>query len=94
MATIDLRPPLSVRLAYQHSQMATGTYVQDGSQVFSHLVTPPTSGVAAEDASVEAAQDLGTALALEDNQARLNDYQQYDGMRNTADLASGNYFPA
>lgn len=59
MTNIDLTPPLAVRLAYQNSQMATGTYTQGGSQVFSHLVSPPATGVAAEEASDDAAEAVG-----------------------------------
>ena len=39
--------------------MADGTYIQAGSQVFSHLVNPPVSGQAAEIASDVAAHNTG-----------------------------------
>jgi len=54
-----LVPPFAVTASYQNSQYATGTYVQGGSQVFSHLVTPPSSGVAAETAADSDAHALG-----------------------------------
>lgn len=95
MAEIDLTPPLAVRLAYQNSQMATGTYTQAGSQVFSHLVTPPSSGVAAEAASDEWAQAQGYDAPWANLPgAELRPCQNTDYMRNTADSASGNHFPA
>lgn len=57
--SMPLVPPFAITGAYQNSQYATGTYTQGGSQVFSHLVDPPTSGVDAEEAADEAAQDVG-----------------------------------
>lgn len=93
MAEIDLTPPLAVRLAYQNSQMATGHYTQAGSQVFSHLVSPPASGVAAEEASDEAAQAVGYETPWSEMPgAELLPCQNTDYMRNTADSASGNHF--
>ena len=56
---IDLTPPFAVSASYQNSQMADGVYNQGGSQVFSHLVNPPVSGVAAELASDDAAAAAG-----------------------------------
>lgn len=44
-------PPFAVTASYQTSQYGTGDYSVGGSQVFSHLATPPTSGTAAEAAS-------------------------------------------
>lgn len=57
--TMPLNPPFAITGAYQNSQMADGVYFQGGSQVFSHLVTPPLSGVAAELASDEQAKGQG-----------------------------------
>ena len=57
--SMPLVPPFAITGAYQNSQYATGTYTQGGSQVFSHLVDPPESGVDAEEASDVAAQDVG-----------------------------------
>jgi hypothetical protein len=57
--TMPLQPPFAITGAYQNSQMADGTYTQGGSQVFSHLVSPPVSGVAAELASDDAAAAAG-----------------------------------
>jgi hypothetical protein len=57
--TIPIIPPFAVKAGYQNSQYATGTYTQGGSQVFSHLVTPPSSGVSAETAADTAAQEVG-----------------------------------
>lgn len=93
MADIDLTPPLAVRLAYQDSQMATGTYTQGGSQVFSHLVTPPTTGVAAETAADADAQAVGFPDPLADTEGRewsIN--QNRDYLRDADDEASGNHF--
>ena len=90
---IDLTPPLSVRLSYQHSQYATGTYFQGGSQVFSHLVTPPVSGVAAEEASDDVAEAVGHTPDRT-NPALLDTVRQRDGMRDAADSASGNHVSA
>ena len=72
--SMPLIPPFAVTAAYQNSQYATGTYTQGGSQVFSHLVTPPVSGVAAEDASDTAAEAVGWVAATEEpsaNEAQL-----------------------
>jgi hypothetical protein len=49
--SMPIIPPFAISASYQNSQMATGTYTQGGSQVFSHLVSPPSSGVASETAS-------------------------------------------
>lgn len=57
--SMPLVPPFAITGAYQNSQYATGTYTQGGSQVFSHLVDPPESGVQAETAADEAAEDVG-----------------------------------
>ena len=57
--SMPLVPPLAITGAYQNSQMADGTYVQGGSQVFSHLVNPPVSGQAAEIASDVKAKNTG-----------------------------------
>lgn len=57
--TLPIIPPFAVKAGYQNSQFATGTYTQGGSQVFSHLVTPPSSGVSAETASDTAAHVVG-----------------------------------
>ena len=88
---IDLTPPAAVRASYQKDHYATGTYTQGGSQVFSHLVTPPASGVAAEEASDEAAQAVGAVTNPATNDALLDVKRQRDGMRNAADSASGNH---
>lgn len=52
-------PPFAVTASYQNSQYANGTYTTGGSQVFSHLVSPPSSGTAAETAADSAAEALG-----------------------------------
>src|SRR5512134_953111 len=70
---IDLTPPLATRLAYQHSQMATGTYTQGGSQVFRHLVTPPATGVAAETASDDVGYDAGFTAYEAANEVQVID---------------------
>lgn len=57
--SMPIIPPFAVKASYQNSQYATGTYTQGGSQVFSHLVTPPSAGVAAETAADDAAEALG-----------------------------------
>lgn len=57
--SMPIVPPFAVTASYQKDQMATGTYVQGGSQVFSHLVTPPSSGVAAETSADSAAHAAG-----------------------------------
>lgn len=88
---IDLTPPLAIRLAYQHSQYATGTYTQGGSQVFSHLVSPPATGVAAEEASDDVAEAVGHTPTPLTNQALLDTTRQRDWMRNYSDSASGNH---
>ena len=88
---IDLTPPAAVRASYQKDHYATGTYTQGGSQVFSHLVSPPASGVAAEEASDEAAQAVGAVTNPATNDALLDVKRQRDGMRNAADSASGNH---
>jgi hypothetical protein len=93
MADIDLTPPLATRLAYQHSQMAQGTYTQGGSQVFSHLVNPPETGVDAEEWSDEQGIEAGFVSDPDANDALLDTTRQRDGMRDIADRASGNYFP-
>lgn len=49
--SMPIIPPFAVAASYQKDQMAQGTYVQGGSQVFAHLVSPPSSGVASEVAS-------------------------------------------
>ena len=85
---IDLTPPLATRLSYQTSQYATGTYFQGGSQVFSHLVTPPTTGVAAEVASDAAAWDVGHVSDPDTNDALLDATRQRDPLRDAADSAS------
>lgn len=56
---MPLVPPFAVTAAYQTSQFATGTYTQGGSQVFSHLKSPPSAGVAAETAADEDAENVG-----------------------------------
>lgn len=85
--------PDSIKLSYQTSQYATGTYTQGGSQVFSHLDAPPASGVAAEEASDADAEALGSVLAEENNPALLDATRQRDSMRDFYDSASGNSFP-
>lgn len=57
--SMPIVPPFAVTASYQKDQMATGTYVQGGSQVFAHLVSPPSSGVAAETAADSAAHAKG-----------------------------------
>lgn len=57
--SMPIIPPFAVTASYQKEQMAQGTYVQGGSQVFSHLVSPPTSGVAAETSADTAAHARG-----------------------------------
>lgn len=57
--SMPIQPPFSVKASYQTDQYATGTYYQGGSQVFSHLATPPSSGVAAETASDSDAHAVG-----------------------------------
>ena len=86
---IDLTPPASVRASYQKDHYATGTYTQGGSQVFSHLVTPPSTGVAAETASDADAHAVGAVTDPDANDALLDTTRQRDGMRNAADSASG-----
>jgi len=93
MGQIDLTPPLAVRLAYQNSQMATGTYFQGGSQVFSHLVDPPVSGLVAESHSDGVGRSVGHTPTPLANDALLDATRQRDGMRDAADSASGNHFP-
>jgi hypothetical protein len=56
---MPLIPPFAITASYQKEQMATGTYTQGGSQVFSHLVSPPTSGVAAETSADSHAHAVG-----------------------------------
>lgn len=51
--------PFAIAASYQTSQYATGTYTQGGSQVFSHLNAPPTSGTTAETAADAAAHAVG-----------------------------------
>ena len=92
MAEIDLTPPLATRLAYQNSQMATGTYFQGGSQVFSHLVSPPLGGVIAEITSDNEAFAAGAVTPW----AELPGFaylacENRDYMRDAADSASGNH---
>lgn len=57
--SMPLVPPFAVTASYQKTQYAQGTYTQGGSQVFSALVSPPTSGVSAEAASTTAAVAKG-----------------------------------
>lgn len=57
--SFPLVPPFAVTGSYQKSQYATGTYVQGGSQVFSNLVSPPSSGVTAETSADTAAHSRG-----------------------------------
>lgn len=57
--SMPIVPPFAVTGSYQNSQYATGTYTQGGSQVFSHLVSPPSTGVTAETAADTAAHAKG-----------------------------------
>lgn len=57
--TLPIIPPFAVKAGYQNSQYGSGPYNVGGSQVFSHLVTPPSSGVSAETAADTAAHELG-----------------------------------
>ncbi len=57
--SMPLNPPYAITGSYQNSQMADGVYFAGGSQVFSHLVNPPVSGVAAELASDDAGAAVG-----------------------------------
>lgn len=88
---IDLTPPAAVRASYQKDHYATGTYTQGGSQVFSHLVSPPASGVAAEAAADADAHAVGHVSDPDTNDALLDTVRQRDGMRDAADSASGNH---
>lgn len=69
--SMPIIPPFAIRAGYQNSQFATGTYVQAGSQVFSHLVTPPTSGTAAETASDADAVAAGFSAYSAANEVQL-----------------------
>lgn len=69
--TLPIIPPFAVKASYQNSQYATGTYTQGGSQVFSHLVTPPTSGVAAETTADDDAHALGFTAFSAANEVQL-----------------------
>lgn len=69
--SMPLVPPFAITGAYQNSQMAQGTYVQGGSQVFSHLVNPPASGVEAEVDSDEVAHAVGFAAPAASNEVQL-----------------------
>ena len=57
--SMPIIPPFAIAASYQNSQYATGTYTQGGSQVFSHLVTPPSAGVSAETAADNRAHAQG-----------------------------------
>jgi hypothetical protein len=57
--TQPLIPPFGITASYQKDQYGTGPYNVGGSQVFSHLVSPPAAGVAAENSSNAKAQAAG-----------------------------------
>lgn len=64
-------PPFATKASYQNSQYATGTYTHGNSQVFAHLVTPPSSGVASENASKVRAQAKGFSAYSAANEVQL-----------------------
>jgi hypothetical protein len=57
--TMPLIPPFGVTASYQNSQYGSGPYYTGGSQVFSHLVNPPSTGVNAETVSNNNAHAAG-----------------------------------
>jgi hypothetical protein len=69
--TLPVIPPFAVKASYQTSQFATGTYTQGGSQVFSHLVTPPSSGVSAETSADSDAHALGFSAYSASSEVQL-----------------------
>jgi len=57
--TMPLIPPFGVTASYQKDQYGSGPYYTGGSQVFSHLVNPPSGGTNAETVSNTKAQQAG-----------------------------------